>query len=628
MKKLNTIKKKFLLIFGLSLSLLFILLMISSFYLTNKNYDNIETRYLKNISDNLNNHLFHKIENLKKNLLTISNDQSLTLYNKTEKDSILDYFLLRFTDYISIISFLDKNGNEIIRQKNGKIIAIKDNVKTNPLYAKSFGNLNEVLLSEVKYINELKAYGVEVILQKTNYFNDEFEGMIYGVIPFEQLIKSLLPIDKELSIRIVDKNNIIIFSSKQDETFQKIDLSKIKKDILMQANILNEASIAYSRFILDKSATLIMSKNYDTFISELNNLIGTQLIIFLIIISIVIIFVYFYIQKSINTPIDFLMKSISLISNGNYSHKITINTNDEIETLGKSFNLMNENLQNSQLKLKEKEKDLENVNLELSKLVSKQESKIKEQILTLRKKDTLLFEQSKMASMGEMINNIAHQWRQPLSIISTLTSGLQLIKLYKPLEEKEIDKTLADILKNTTYLSETIDNFRSFIKGEDNHILFNLDENINKNLSILDSSFRISNISPILNLNTNLNIENYPNDLTQVFINLVNNAKDALDMNNYEKKYIFISSEIDNNEVIIKVKDNAKGIPENILKKVFEPYFTTKHQSQGTGLGLYMSYKIVTEHMKGKISVHNVSFNYDNEEFTGAEFIINLPLNS
>ena len=242
------------------------------------------------------------------------------------------------------------------------------------------------------------------------------------------------------------------------------------------------------------------------------------------------------------------------------------------------------------------------------------------------KKDNLLFEQSKMASLGEMLENIAHQWRQPLNSISLNASSLKIKKQYCGLEENELEETLDNIVVSTNYLSDTIDNFRSFIKDENKKIVFNPNKNINKNLNILKGNLTNSNIKVILDLNTNFEVFSYANELTQVFINIVNNAKDALISSNVNKKYIFISTKVSNNKLEIIIKDNAGGIPKNIISKIFEPYFTTKHKTQGTGLGLYMSYKILEEKIKGKILVKNTNFTYENEKYKGAQFSIIIPV--
>ncbi len=244
----------------------------------------------------------------------------------------------------------------------------------------------------------------------------------------------------------------------------------------------------------------------------------------------------------------------------------------------------------------------------------------------LKQKEKLINSQEKLASMGEMIGNIAHQWRQPLSVISTGATGLQLQKEYGMLTDEFFIETCENINKNAQYLSKTIDDFKNFIKGERILKNFNLEENINSFIHLVEGSIKSNNINVILNLEKNINLNGYPNELIQCFINIFNNSKDALNKENIEDKYIFISTFHKNDKIIISIKDNGGGIPENILEKVFDPYFTTKHKSSGTGLGLNMSYRLIVDGMKGLIKAENSTYKYNNNQYNGAKFIIELPL--
>ena len=260
---------------------------------------------------------------------------------------------------------------------------------------------------------------------------------------------------------------------------------------------------------------------------------------------------------------------------------------------------------------------------------SKIKNSIKTEILLeneIRKKEEILTNQSKMAALGEMIGNIAHQWRQPLSAISVSASGIKVQNEFGLLDDKELNYSIAGILNSTKYLSQTIDDFRDFIKGDKKETSFNLSKNINKNLGILQGSLKIDNITVILDCDEDIDINNYPNELTQVFINIINNAKDALEENKIKERYIFVSLKKEKETALLIIKDNANGIAENIIDKIFDPYFTTKDKAMGTGLGLYMSYKIINESMNSKIEVSNTSYVFDNKKFVGAEFIITLPL--
>jgi signal transduction histidine kinase len=132
----------------------------------------------------------------------------------------------------------------------------------------------------------------------------------------------------------------------------------------------------------------------------------------------------------------------------------------------------------------------------------------------------------------------------------------------------------------------------------------------------------------IFDLEDNIRINGYPNELIQCLINIFNNSKDALEETKQEKPLIFIKTSSIDNTIMISIKDNAGGIPDNIISKIFDPYFTTKHKSQGTGLGLHMTYKLIDEGMNGKIEAHNVEFEYQDKIYKGAEFVIVLNSNT
>jgi signal transduction histidine kinase len=270
------------------------------------------------------------------------------------------------------------------------------------------------------------------------------------------------------------------------------------------------------------------------------------------------------------------------------------------------------------LKVEEKTRKLNEVNKNLEKLVEK---KTKELI----QKENILNHQSKMAAMGEMIENIAHQWRQPLSIISTVATGAKLKKELGLLKDEEFYETMDIINNSSQHLSQTIDDFRSFFNNDNKAINFNINIPIDKVLYLIGTKLKNRNIT-IVKKSEDINIKGIENEFIQVILNIINNSMDAFENKEFENKYIFISSYKKTNSVIIKIKDSAGGIKEDIISRVFEPYFTTKHQSQGTGIGLYMSIEIIKKHMNGKISVSNKKYIYHNTEYQGAEFKIELPL--
>ncbi len=245
----------------------------------------------------------------------------------------------------------------------------------------------------------------------------------------------------------------------------------------------------------------------------------------------------------------------------------------------------------------------------------------------IKNKENLLIQQSKMASLGEMIGNIAHQWRQPLSLISTAASGMKIQKEFNQLDDETFNSTLNSITNTTMFLSQTIDDFQNYLKEDKDKKEFDVNSSINKILTIIKSSFINHSIDVILNLEEDLFINNYENELNQALLNILNNAKDALVEINKENRFIHIKSYKTNKEIIIEIIDNAGGVKEEIIDKIFEPYFTTKHKSQGTGLGLYMTHKIITSSMNGDIKITNTKHTFNDKTFDKCALVkITFPL--
>ncbi len=269
-------------------------------------------------------------------------------------------------------------------------------------------------------------------------------------------------------------------------------------------------------------------------------------------------------------------------------------------------------------------KKLEQSNQKLLNLNNELEDKVQEQLTVIREKDFALNQQSKMAAMGEMLGNIAHQWRQPLSAISTIASGLKLKREMGDLSESNLEDDLENIVQTTVVLSNTIDDFRNFYSRNKEETEFLINKTMQKVLNLVSANLKNNNIELVLDIEKNA-LKSYENELIQVLLNVINNAKDAL-LNIKEERYIFITSYKKDKTLRIKIYDNAGGIDEKTLPRIYEPYFTTKFKSQGTGIGLYMSKNIVENNLKGKISTSNFNFNYENKTFFGAMFEISLPL--
>ena len=278
------------------------------------------------------------------------------------------------------------------------------------------------------------------------------------------------------------------------------------------------------------------------------------------------------------------------------------------------------NILNKKLKytVEEKTKELRYLNENLQITIDK---KTKE----LLEKEAILNQQAKMAAMGEMIENIAHQWRQPLSVISTISSSLKIKKEMNILDDKEFYEALQSINRTSQHLSNTIDDFRNFFSPNKEMNKFYVSQLIKKSKDLIKSRFDKFNIKVIENID-DIEILSYQNELFQVILNLFSNSIDVLSSNEIEDKIIHIKIYQDENNLCIEFLDNGGGIKDEFINRVFEPYFTTKHKSQGTGIGLYMSLQIVTKHLNGEISVKNDTFIHNNIKYFGAKFTILLPI--
>ncbi|PLY10794.1 MAG: hypothetical protein C0626_03950 [Arcobacter sp.] len=254
-------------------------------------------------------------------------------------------------------------------------------------------------------------------------------------------------------------------------------------------------------------------------------------------------------------------------------------------------------------------------------------TKEKEILKSLKEKDHRLTQQARMVIMNEILNSIAHQWRQPLSIISTAASGLLIHKEYGTLNDKLFTDLADSIMNNSQYLSQTIDNFKSFFKTGNDVTIFNIKNSLDKSYKLIE--YRLSNleIKYIFNCDDDsIVLKGIENDLIQVFVNILNNSMDALENLGSRPKLILIDISKDENNVYIKIKDNALGVSEEVINKIFEPYFTTKHNFQGTGMGLYISHQIISDQFKGKISLENTGFSWEKAQYTGVECLITIPL--
>ena len=253
------------------------------------------------------------------------------------------------------------------------------------------------------------------------------------------------------------------------------------------------------------------------------------------------------------------------------------------------------------------------------------QEKVEEQAKINMEQQQLMFSQAKMAAMGEMIGNIAHQWRQPLTVLGLLIQDLEDAKSFGDLDDAYLHGMVEKSMTQIQFMSKTIDDFRNFFQPNKLKERFDMAEMVNKTVDIVGVTLQNHGIRLEYDgiEKGRYLILGYRNEIQQVLLNLMNNAKDAVcahrgSIGSEVDKWVRISLSGDEASVVLSVEDNGGGIPEPILERVFEPYFTTKEESQGTGVGLYMSKMIIEQNMHGKLEVENHPL--------GACFKIILPL--
>lgn len=336
---------------------------------------------------------------------------------------------------------------------------------------------------------------------------------------------------------------------------------------------------------------------------ELSNKLFDQLILLSLLALMLFSFAFLYFRKQF-----FLLTEISEWIGG-YSFSTTTKPfkynshNREIQTIISSANTMLGTIENYK-------EQMEHINAKL-------EHRIEIEVAQRRQKEQLLIHQSRLAAMGEMIESIAHQWRQPLNIIGLAMSNIDMKRQLGILDDAELQNNSDIITTNITFMSNTIDDFRNFFNLNKEQVSFKPIKPINDIFHLLSEQLHFAKITYTVHNECDEEIYGVVNEFKQVILNIINNAKDAISADEEGGK-IDVFLRCGKNHLFIDISDTGGGIPHEIIPRVFEPYFTTKFQKQGTGIGLYMSKVIVEQHFGGTISVTNNDF--------GAVFTLELPL--
>jgi PAS domain S-box-containing protein len=252
----------------------------------------------------------------------------------------------------------------------------------------------------------------------------------------------------------------------------------------------------------------------------------------------------------------------------------------------------------------------------LQKAHDELEIKVEERTAELREKDQILLQQSRQAAMGEMIGNIAHQWRQPLNTLSLIIGMLPMMQETGELTSEQLVSMEEKATGIIQHMSQTINDFSNYFKQDKEKLPFRAGDAVAKTLTLIEDSFRHREIAIEVNVEGDPVINGYPNEFSQVLLNILLNARDALLEREVNDPKVVINMASEDGRAVMTVTDNAGGIPEEIIDKIFDPYFSTKGPEQGTGVGLFMSKGIIEKNMGGRLTVRNTG--------SGAEFRIEV----
>ncbi|MDD2789881.1 MAG: HAMP domain-containing sensor histidine kinase [Sulfurimonas sp.] len=410
-----------------------------------------------------------------------------------------------------------------------------------------------------------------------------------------------------------DQLNELLASMLKYEDIQKIDLDSLdyKKNLSKQIDPTLKL-FKYEYSIIDpfeKTEIAKITLHYsNTNLKNITQQILTT-IFFIFIFALIVFAIIFY---SIRTDLN----ALKAIAHAMREYSITKKMNaislvcksEEISTIAKVTNEMMQNISDYFLQLQSFNNELkEQVELE---------------VLKQQKQERLMIHQSRQAAMGEMLESIAHQWRQPLNIIGLATANIETEYKLGVLNEKKFDAKMEIVSLNLQYMSNTIDDFRNFLNPERKLEYFNPRKSIAEILGVLDAQYANSNIHFEILQESKIAFYAVENELKQVIFILLSNAKDAIVLQKQKQKisqgFITISIKEKSGEGIIEVCDNGGGVDESIVNTIFDPYFTTKSNANGTGIGLYIAKNIIESRMRGSLSVKNTQ--------TGSCFIIKVAL--
>jgi len=479
-------------------------------------------------------------------------------------------------------------------------------IMTNQYRIYSYSAINDRVALEVGFFDD----SLSQIKDKLYQFNVQ-DGMIQDIDIYADYGKYIINIAKIKNRRGQSKESYMKDLLKNRDKFvtqmvksqgkYHYDIQEGSKSYRLCYRYIARSKISPTQF-----THYVLRAKVDTtkFKRQLKQLKYTLYITSTVIFFIILFFILFFIRTILN-PFKTILEKLK--STGSIEDDKMLAKNDEFGQLSCNINKISSELSSTQQEVNKKADELENANTKLSELNAHLQERIDDEVAKNRMKDQQLLAQSRLAQMGEMIAMIAHQWRQPLAAINSIALNLQIRSSFgeQQVNAQELFKSTQDISKYALHLSETIDEFRDFFKPQKLLIETTFDEILEGVYKIIQESLEVHNITLIEELNFHERFVAYPKELKHVVLNLLKNAQDAFIENKIEKREIIIRTYAKGDEKILEVKDNAGGIPKEIITKIFDPYFSTKSNRNGTGLGLYMSKMIVEKHSKGKFNVES-----------------------
>lgn len=419
-------------------------------------------------------------------------------------------------------------------------------------------------------------------------------------------------------LQLHSKNSSIIYTKIYNTKNNLIFQHRNRPDIINKAVIFKKVpivnNIGFGDEVLGSIEMSYYNNDYEKLLQQAN-----QQAAILILIILILIILLSMILKNILKPLETLTEKLKTYKPNESFSLETYSKFEDIEVIKNTINSLLESVYRYTRDMHNLNNTLEDkVQLQTIKLVELNrglEKRVQEAIFEIREKDKIMVEQAKLAQMGEMISMIAHQWKQPLAIISAITSNIRVQKEMGILTHEETYSFMLDIENKLKYLSNTVDDFRTFFKPNKEKEGIYIHDTIQQAKNLLKQE--LFDIEIEEDYQYKLLIYSYKNELLQVFLNMIKNAIDIFKEREIEVGRIQIKTYSDDYFVITEISDNAGGIKEELLSKIFEPYFTTKDEKNGTGLGMYMCKIIIDEHCEGKLEVKNTPI--------GAQFTIKIP---